>query len=55
MRQFLPGKAAHALKGSVSNFCAQQAQQAAVRLEEIGRAGEAERRTRSALSREIIE
>jgi len=35
-------KAAHALKGSVSNFCAQQAQEAAVRLEEIGRAGEAE-------------
>jgi CheY-like chemotaxis protein len=34
-------KAAHALKGSVSNFCAQQAQEAAVRLEEIGRAGEA--------------
>ena len=35
-------KAAHALKGSVSNFCAQQAQDAAVRLEEIGRAGQAE-------------
>jgi len=34
-------KAAHALKGSVSNFCAQRAQGAAVRLEEIGRAGEA--------------
>ena len=33
-------KAAHALKGSVSNFCAQQALEAAVRLEEIGRAGE---------------
>jgi len=34
-------KAAHALKGSVSNFCALRAQEAAVRLEEIGRAGEA--------------
>ncbi len=34
-------KAAHALKGSVSNFCAQRTHQAAVRLEEIGRAGEA--------------
>ena len=35
-------KAAHALKGSVSNFCAQRALDAAVRLEEIGRAGAAE-------------
>jgi two-component system, sensor histidine kinase and response regulator len=34
-------RAAHALKGSVSNFCAKRAQEAAVRLEEIGRAGEA--------------
>jgi signal transduction histidine kinase/CheY-like chemotaxis protein len=34
-------KAAHALKGSVSNFCAPRAQEAAVRLEEIGRSGEA--------------
>ena len=34
-------KAAHALKGSVSNFCANQTLEAAVRLEEIGRAGEA--------------
>jgi two-component system, sensor histidine kinase and response regulator len=34
-------KAAHALKGSVANFCVQRAQEAAVRLEEIGRAGEA--------------
>jgi signal transduction histidine kinase/DNA-binding response OmpR family regulator len=34
-------KAAHALKGSVSNFCANRTLEAAVRLEEIGRAGEA--------------
>lgn len=34
-------KAAHSLKGSVSNFCAQRTHQAAVRLEEIGRAGQA--------------
>ena len=34
-------KAAHSLKGSVSNFCAQRTHQAAVQLEEIGRAGKA--------------
>jgi len=34
-------KAAHALKGSVSNFSAQRTHEAALRLEEIGRAGQA--------------
>ena len=34
-------KAAHALKGSVSNFCAPRTHEAAVQLEEIGRTGQA--------------
>ena len=34
-------RAAHALKGSVSNFCAQRTHEAAIRLEEIGRSGDA--------------
>ncbi|HYE74386.1 MAG TPA: Hpt domain-containing protein [Blastocatellia bacterium] len=33
-------RAAHALKGSVGNFCAQRAAQAAFRLEQIGRSGD---------------
>lgn len=33
--------AAHTLKGSVSNFCAQRTHEATLRLEEIGRTGEA--------------
>ncbi len=36
-------KAAHALKGSVSNFVAKEAFEAAQQLEQVGRAGELDR------------
>src|SRR5687767_13990682 len=34
------GRAAHALKGMISNFCAPEAQQSALEVERIGRGGD---------------